>query len=105
MSLNNLRELASEDLLHTVTSSTRSATIGLVVPSSASSQTFDRLSNVRADIVYCFALRHTSRQRWHFRPVTALFCVMNEHFQCHELILLHRPIERKTDLFRARQKD
>jgi len=37
--LNNLRKLAPRDLLHTVTSSTRSAAPALVVPSSAGNPT------------------------------------------------------------------
>src|SRR5437899_10134504 len=98
--LNNLGKLAPGDLLHTVTSSTRSAAPGWVVPSSSQQPTFDRFMNIRADIVYCFALGDASRQCWHFRPVSTFFRFMNEHLQCHESILLHRRIPRKTDLWR-----
>jgi len=41
--------------------------------------TFDSLTNIRAYIVYCFALRHASRQCRHFRPKTAFFCFVNQH--------------------------
>ncbi len=60
--------------------------------------TFDCFTNIRADIVYRFALGNASRQCWHFRPVSTFFRFMNEHFQCHRWILAHRPIARKTDL-------
>jgi hypothetical protein len=60
--------------------------------------TFDSFANIRADIVYCFALGDAPRQCWHFRPVPAFFRFMNEHLQCHRWILLHQPILRKTDL-------
>ena len=62
--------------------------------------TFDRFMNIRADILCCFALGDASRQCWHFRPVSTFFRFMNEHLQCHESILLHRRIPRKTDLWR-----
>jgi hypothetical protein len=59
--------------------------------------TFDRFTNIRADIVYCLALGDASRQCWHFRPVPTFFRFMNEHLQCHKWILLHRLTERKSD--------
>jgi hypothetical protein len=61
--------------------------------------TFDRFTNICADIIYCFALGDASRQRWHFRPVSTFFRSMNEHFQCHKWMLTHQPIARKTDLY------
>jgi len=51
--------------------------------------------DIRSQIIHRFALRDASRQRWHFRPVTAFFCFMNEHLQCHERILPHWAMQRK----------
>ena len=59
--------------------------------------TFNCFTNIRANILYGFALGDASRQCRHFRPETAFFRFMNEHLQGHKWILLHRPIPRKTD--------